>query len=326
MTVAPEAGAGAKLSRGNGRGCRVLVTGGTGFIGVHLCRALLQVGAEVEVWSRSGSTAARALAAEFPTLEVHAIDVRRRPEVASALAARPPNRVFHLAGIRLMGNRADNLVEMFETHVQGALHVIEAVPADARVVVVGSCEEYGRGPVPFRETQVAQPQTAYSISRLATTLACLALPVPSICVARLAVVYGAGQVGDMFIPSLLEACAARRPFAMTTGEQTRDFLYVEDAVRALLALADTEAATQELVNVGTGVERTVRQVAEQAAQLSGHGTDLRIGAIPSRPGEASRYACAIDKIQSLTGWQPTIDLEEGLARTLEWWRQRSPRR
>ena len=314
------------MARGSDSRCRVLVTGGTGFIGSHLCRALSRAGAAVEVWTQPGSTAPPVLDADLPNVEVYRIDVRGRDAVVAALAARPPDRVFHMAGIRLMGNRADNLARMFETNLLGALNVIEGVRADTRVVVVGSCEEYGRAPVPFRETQAAEAQTAYAISRLATTLACLALPSPPICLARLAVVYGPGQTGDMFIPSLLAACAEHRPFAMTQGEQTRDFLYVEDAMRALLALADTEAAMQQVVNVGTGVECTVRQVAEQAARLSGQGADIRVGAIPSRPGEASRYVCAIDKMRSLTGWQPQVGLEEGLAKTLEWWQQRAARR
>src|SRR5437763_3192486 len=167
--------------------------------------------------------------------EVHELDVRNREAVAAALAARPPDRVFHLAGVRLMGNSAENLAAMFETHVLGALNIVNAVHADCRIVIVGSCEEYGRGPVPFRETQAGDAQTAYAISRLATTLACLAVASPAICVARLAVVYGPEQTGNMFIPSLLEACAAHRPSAMTSGDQARAFLAADDAVRALLA-------------------------------------------------------------------------------------------
>ncbi len=311
-------------SHGGGSGRRTLITGGTGFIGSHLCRALSSTGEAVEVWARPGSAAA--LDARLTNVEVHRVDVRDRDAVAAALAARPPDRVFHLAGVRLLGNSPANLAALFETNVLGALHVIEGVRADTRVVLVGSCEEYGRGPVPFREAQPAEPQTAYAISRLAATLACVALPSPPICVARLAVVYGPHQMAGMFIPSLLEACAEHRPFAMTTGEQTRDFLYVEDAVRGLLALADTEAAIRQVVNVGSGVECTVREVAEQAARLAGRAADLRIGAIASRPGEASRYVCVIDKIKTMTGWQPQVGLDEGLARTLEWWRERSARR
>lgn len=282
---------------------RVLVTGGSGFIGAHLCRALAREGAEVEVWSRG------------------TVDVRDRSAVASAIAARPPDRVFHLAGVRLMGNSAANLATMFETHVLGTLNVVGAVGPNTRVVVVGSGEEYGRGPVPFREEQVADAQTAYAVSRLATTLACLALASPPICVARLAVVYGPAQVGEMFIPSLMKACSERQSFPMTSGEQTRDFIYVEDAVDGLIALSKSEGAMRKLVNVGTGVECTVRHVAERAAHLWGSAADLRIGAIASRPGEASRYVCAIDRVKALTGWQPRVGLDEGLSRTISWWRK-----
>ena len=282
---------------------RVLVTGGTGFIGTHLARALAREGADVEVWSRA------------------TVDVRDRAAVAAALAARPPSRIFHLAGVRVMGNSAANLATMFETHVIGTLNVAQAA-ASARIVVVGSGEEYGRGPVPFREAQVAEARTAYAVSRLATTLACLSLATPRICVARLAVVYGPDQAGEMFIPSLMKACSEGKPFSMTSGEQTRDFLYVDDAVEALLALSRSDDAAGKVVNVGSGIERTVREAAELAARLWGPAADLRIGAIPSRPGEASRYVCAIDQIHELTGWRPRVSLDEGLARTIAWWRER----
>jgi nucleoside-diphosphate-sugar epimerase len=297
-----------------------LVTGAGGFIGGHLCRALAQAGRTVQAWVRPGTAGRSALPCSGPGIHRREVDVRDAAAVAAALAAWPPARVFHLAGIRLFGNHAANLAQMFDTQVQGTLNLLQGLPAATRVVVAGSCEEYGRAPVPFDEARPAQAQTAYAVSRLATTLACLSLAEPAISVARLSVVYGPGQVGEMFIPSLMQACARGQPFAMSSGEQTRDFLYVDDAVRGLIALADSDAAIRQVVNVGSAREITVRQVAEQVAQLAGNSARLQIGAIASRPGEASRYGCAIDKMQALTGWQPQVDLPEGLARTLAWWR------
>ena len=307
-------------------GARVLVTGGGGFIGAHLCRALSGGGAQVEAWVRPGSTAGARLRLTQPTLDIHEVDVRNAQAVADALKARPPQRVFHLAGIRLFGNHPQNLSQMVDNHVMGTLNLLQGLRADARMVVAGSCEEYGPAPVPFDEAGPALAQTAYAVSRLATTLACLSLATPAVCVARLSVVYGPEQQGAMFIPSLLQACAAGEPFAMSSGEQTRDFLYVDDAVRALILLADCAAAMHQVVNVGSAVEYTVRQVAEQGGRLAGNSANLDIGAIVSRPGEASRYVCATAKIQALTGWQAQVDLAQGLARTLAWWtsRQHAP--
>lgn len=301
----------------SGQAGRVLVTGGTGFIGGHLCDALLRAGAQVEVWARSG-------AHTVPGVEWHAVDVRDAAAVRSALAARPPDQVFHLAGVRLMGGGADALATMMQTHALGALNIAAGLRDHARLLVVGSCEEYGRGPVPFQESQPAQPRTAYAVSRLAATLSSLQLATPFACAARLAVVYGPRQTGPMFIPSLFQAAMAGRAFEMSSGAQTRDFLYVEDAVNALLALARCDAARQQVVNVGSGAECSVRQVAQMAAGLLGPHAELRIGAIASRPGEADRYVCSIETVRALTGWAPQIGLADGLARTLAWWRQRAP--
>jgi nucleoside-diphosphate-sugar epimerase len=303
-------------------GARVLVTGGAGFIGRHLCRALVRAGVEPTAWVRPGPEPLADLGAG---VTVRAVDVRRPDQVGQALGGWPPDLVFHLAGLRLLGHSAEQLSAMFETHALGALYLAQGLRPEARMVVVGSGEEYGRGPVPFHESQPGQTRTAYAVSRLATTLACLELASPSVCVARLAVVYGPQQTGPMFIPSLFAAATAGRPFEMTRGEQTRDFLYVDDAVDALLALARCDAARGQVVNVGSGVETPVRQVAEQAVRLMGEGVDLRIGAIPSRPGEADRYLCSIERITALTGWRPTVDLAQGLARTLDWWRREGAR-
>ena len=303
---------------------RVLVTGGSGFIGSHLCRALLDGGADVEVWSRHGTAGGLVDRVMSPGITFHPIDVRDAKAVEQAMRARPPDRVFHLAGQRLIDRSAESVRKMMESHVLGLLHVVGNVRPDVRIVVLGSCEEYGGAPVPFHEGHAPLARTGYGVSRLAATLACQSLESPSICVARLAVVYGPGQTGDMFIPSLLSACVAGRPFAMTMGEQTRDFLYVDDAVRALIALADTEAAAAQIVNVGSGIETTVRQVAEEVASLSGGAADIRFGAKASRPDEAGRYVCSIEKLHRLTGWRAHVALQEGFARSLAWWRRRGP--
>jgi nucleoside-diphosphate-sugar epimerase len=299
-----------------------LVTGGGGFIGTRVCHALVAAGLPVQAWVRPSSAAGAALRRALPSVGVQEVDLRDAAHVAQALAAQPPAHVVHLAGIRLIGNTAHNLAAMFDTQLQGTLNLLRHLSPQARMVVAGSCEEYGHAPVPFDESRPALAQTAYAVTRLATTLACLSLAVPTVCVARLAVVYGPGQVGEMFVPALVRACAAGEPFAMSSGAQTRDFLFVEDAVRALLALVRCEAAMGQVVNVGSGVESTVRTVAEQVARLAGNAGNLQIGAVPSRPAEASRYVCAIERVRALTGWQPQVGLDEGLQRTFDWWRSR----
>ena len=121
-------------------------------------------------------------------------------------------------------------------------------------------------------------------------------------------VMGAGIAGNLLAKGFALSVHARRT------QQAQPW------VERGAALADTPAAMGQVVNVGTGVEVMVRDVAQQAAHLAGSSALLKIGAIASRPGEASRYVCAIDKMQALTGWRPTTDLTQGLTRTLQWWR------
>lgn len=307
------------------KGRRVLVTGGSGFIGTHLCKLMIEKGASVEAWIRprtkSPNSLPRLLRREVNLREV---DIRDEAAVKKALMDRPPDLIFHLAGVRSTGNDPASLAQMTLTNVLGTLNVIDNVEPDTPIIESGSCEEYGRGPVPFSETQSPQPESFYSLTKMLATRACQSLANSSSCVARLAVVYGPGQSGEMFIPSLIRACLDGQTFHMTLGEQTRDFVYVEDAVAALIALAECREARGQVVNVGTGVEHTLKDVAQQSLELSGAKIRLQMGTLSPRSGEANRYVCSVEKIRRLTGWQPKVDIREGLAGTINWWRQGSP--
>ena len=306
----------------NGR--RVLVTGAAGFIGRHLCEALATRGAAVEAWGRPGGSAMPLLSGGLARrVSFTQVSVEVEAEVREALAARPPDLVFHLAGLRLGGSDPETLARLFEVNTLGALNLLRAVPPETAVVVAGSCEEYGPGRVPFKESQPARPRSAYSLTKFMVTLACQSLARPPCCIARLAVVYGPGQHRGAFIPELMRACTSGQLFPMTRGDQTRDFVYVADAVEALMALADCEPAFGQVVNVGSGVESLIKEVAQQAVNLADASIELRLGAMPTRPGEAKRYVCSIEKVRSLTGWEPQTGLGEGLARTMAWWRRQA---
>lgn len=182
-------------------------------------------------------------------------------------------------------------------------------------LLLSSGEVYGAVPVPYREDGPIAPMTPYALAKRRAEEIVLGYAARGH-VVRAGVVYGPGQRGPMFIPSLVEALLRGEPFAMTAGEQTRDFIHVEDLVALLVRVLETNAPP--IVNAGLGREVEVRSVARSVARLIGEltgrevGSCLRLGALPYRDDEPMRYALC-NALALLLGWEPGRDLERGLA-------------
>ncbi|HVT43066.1 MAG TPA: NAD(P)-dependent oxidoreductase [Thermoanaerobaculia bacterium] len=305
-------------------GKRVLVTGGSGFVGRHLVRSLSEAGAIV-VATRHRTTPGEAP----PEVRWLPLAIGDPDSIRAAVAAARPEVVFHLAA--LLG--ADRSIAFAERALRANLlgtHNLFAVLLEQdekveRIVVMGSSEEYGRSEtLPIGEEQPLHPVSPYSLSKaaasqLALTYAALyGLPVT---VLRPFIIYGPGQSPTMMLPSLIETLLEERDFAMTAGEQTRDFLYVDDLVAGLAAAAVEPAAAGEALNLCSGEERSIRDVAELAASMVGGGGRLLPGALPYRGNEVWRLYGSNARARRLLEWSPHTSLHEGLKRTVEWYRE-----
>jgi UDP-glucose 4-epimerase len=305
------------------RGHRILVTGGTGFIGTHLVHRLEQAGIAYTGVSH---------VAPAPTGaggRWTRVDLNDAAAVDAMVAEEQPDVVFHLAGV--LG--ADRSLAFAERAVQGNFlashHLLTALGRSAqpqRIVLTGSSEEYGRqDSLPMTEDMSARPASPYSASKAAVTQFALlyhelhALPVV---VLRPFVVYGPGQRPPMLVPALMHALARGEPFAMTEGRQTRDFVYVDDVVAALIAAAVAGDAAGEVFNVCSGEERSIREVAELCARLAGAADGaLLIGAVTYRLNEVWRLVGSNEKAHRVLDWSPRVRLEEGLRRTWDAYRR-----
>jgi UDP-glucose 4-epimerase len=197
--------------------------------------------------------------------------------------------------------------------------IIEEKTALECFVNTGASEEYGDGLVPFREDQREIPVSPYSASKVAATYFCqmlhksMGLPIITL---RLFLTYGPYQDTNMFIPSLIQHCLERKDFPMTEGDQTREFNYVDDIVEAYLLAATNPNVIGEIINIGNGIEYSIRDVAEKIVNMMGNPIQLLIGALPKRAGETNHFFCNNEKAQKLLGWSPQIGLDEGLERTI----------
>ncbi|HET7224192.1 MAG TPA: NAD(P)-dependent oxidoreductase, partial [Candidatus Eisenbacteria bacterium] len=294
-----------------------VVTGAAGFIGRALTRRLAGPGRPVIAIDRVAWNAPDGVAAHV---------VNDDAGLAAILAGVRVGGVFALAGGRMaQGGLAAHLI----VNLVPLAGLLEAVaPAEGvRVVFASSGEVYGSAPAPFDESAPAVPRTPYGLAKLACEelgLSWARSGAGRFAVARLAVVYGPGQRGDMFVPSLVRALARGERFEMSPGEQIRDFVYVDDVVDALLALAATDAASGACWNVGSGSGVRLDQVAALAcaahAELAGTAgaADVVRGARAYRPNEVMDYRFDSSRFRALTGWSARVPLAQGLRRTLEW--------
>ncbi len=313
---------------------RSLVTGGHGFVPSHLTRALLERGDAVTVVDpASPPTSGLALQGILAEVDLVEGDVRDAEVVGATLDSGAFDVVFHLGARTIVGDAAGDPGGTFDVNVRGTWTLLEAcrraeVPA---VVVASSDKAYGpHDELPYREDQQLRPASPYEASKAAADVIALSyrhsfgLPVA---VTRFANIFGGGDLNfSRLIPEAVTAfLEGRRPVIRSDGTPERDFLYVADAVAAYLAIEHAVGAggpaAGEAFNAGGGEPHAVREVLELIAEVAGTDLEPDYQGLGNPAGEIDRQYVDATKLRELTGWRPEVSLRDGLAHTVEWYRE-----
>lgn len=311
---------------------RALVTGGAGFIGSNLVDRLLQEGHEVGVVDNlaTGKLANLEEAqrnSKFVFLEGDITEAN----CADTIAQFRPDVVFHLAAQADVRVSVANPVFDAEVNVIGTLRVIEgAVKGGAKKIIAAASGGtlYGEAPpelLPIPETAPWQPLSPYGISKkvmvdyLRSAQAMTGIETTALALGN---VFGPrqdphGEAGVIAI-FFQHYEAGTVPTVFGTGEQTRDFIFVEDVVSAFLA-ASQKDGSGELINIGTGVETSVNQLVDAMNQI----TQRVVSPVkaPARPGELDRSVLNIRKAHQLLRWEPSTSVLLGLEKTWRWFQE-----
>jgi CDP-glucose 4,6-dehydratase len=312
-----------------------LITGARGFGGAWLAKALLERGEQVvsldhdhpeRPHSTLGLLGIEADVADTTgdVADIELLDRLIREHEVSA--------VFHLAAEAIVATVAASPVRAFETNVRGTWNVLEACRANGveRVVVASSDKAYGaHDELPYREDFPLKPTAPYEASKAAADLLARcywpSYGVP-VAVTRFANIYGGGDLNfSRLVPEAV--CAAidgRAPVLRSDGSPERDLLYVEDAASAYLAIADAldrDDVRGEAFNAGGGQPYAVGEIVDLVVRLAGSDVEPDIQGRGNPEGEIDRQFVDPTKLRERTGWEPRVGLEDGLERTIEWYRE-----
>jgi dTDP-glucose 4,6-dehydratase len=315
-------------------GKTVVVTGAGGFIGSHLVERLAADGARVRAMlrytSRGGHGALNDVQASVREgLDVTLGDVRDFDAVREV--CRGADAVFHLAALIGIPYSYAHPQEVIDTNIIGTSNVLLAAKELGtleRVVLTSTSEVYGSAQrIPMDESHPLQAQSPYSATKIAADALGVSfhrsfgLPVV---VVRPFNAYGPRQSARAVIPTILsQALAGETCLDLGNVDTTRDFTFVSDTATGFVAVAASDQAVGEVVNVGSGSEVSIRDVVRIAGEVVGCELSVRADDRRVRPtaSEVTRLHSDSSKAQRLAGWKPEVSLEEGLRRTADWIRE-----
>ncbi len=304
---------------------RVLLTGGTGFVGANLARRLLAEGHEVHLLVRRAHDPWR-LADLAGRFHWHPVGLAGCGRLAALVRELRPHWVFHLAAHGAYPAQTD-VRRMVHTNLLGTIHLVEACLAAGfeAFVHTGSSSEYGhKGQAPAEEERL-EPNSAYAVTKASATMYCRhvarAWDAPFVTL-RLYSVYGPFEEPTRLIPTLIREGMRGRLPPLARAAIARDFVFTDDVTDAYLrAAAHAGERRGAIYNVGTGVQTSLRAVVEVARKVLGIAAEPVWGSMPDRCWDTTTWVADSRKVRRELGWEPRHDLEDGFRRTVEWYRR-----
>jgi UDP-glucose 4-epimerase len=301
----------------------VLITGANGFVGKNLVAALAE-DPDISVVATDLHHALIPLdGVTLPQVDYVPGDLCSRTTISFLEDNYRFTTIIHLAAVIAQSDSRDANMTLMSSNTGSTQRLLELASAHgARMMLSSTALIYGDAAAPFTEDMPPMPGSFYALSKVLCEETVrfyhrkFALPY---LIFRIGVFYGLGQSpsGGMFIPSVIDHLLDGKEFAMTAGEQLRDFVYIGDFVDLVRAAIKTPAVSG-VFNVGSGDKKTMREVAALVEWLTNTKGLLRTGALPYRTDEVWNYSLDISRTQRAFGWEPATTLENGLLQTIEY--------
>ena len=303
-----------------------LITGGSGFVGSNLVRLLLSKGDDVHIIIHSTSDLWR-LKDIIHNIHIHEAEIFDENKVRSIVKDIQPTNVFHLAHYGgNSGQNDDYLIR--KVIIEGTASLYKAcigIPSIDSIVYAGSSSEYGYKNEPMRESMLPEPNTEYGVAKLWATNYSQYLVKKNnlpIKIARLFSVYGPYEHRNRFITEVVLSCLNNIDPKLTNKNTARDFVFVDDVVFALSKISEN-GENGDIYNVGSGKESKLFEAANMIKKYTGFDRELNWGSMENRSFDTSHWLADISHIQKELNWTPENTLEDGIRKTVEWFKNNS---
>ncbi|MGC8867078.1 MAG: SDR family oxidoreductase [Elusimicrobiales bacterium] len=305
-----------------------LVSGGAGFIGSHIVEELVKRGEKVRVFDNFSTGKIENISDFKKSIEIIKGDIRDFKEIEKAV--RGVDYLLHQAAMRSVPKSVDNPCDANDNNITGTLNVLLASKKAGvkKVVYASSSSVYGDCKIfPQKESFVPSPISPYAVSKLAGEYYAVmfsktySLPTVSL---RYFNVFGPKQPPESqyssVIPKFIESALKKQPLEVHwDGRQSRDFTYVKNVVDANIIAALSPRSNGKVYNVGCGSTVSLLQIIKMIEKILGYRLEKRF--MPKRAGDVRKTWADISLIKRDLGYKPTVDFEEGLAKTIEWFKK-----
>lgn len=298
---------------------RVFVTGASGFIGAHLVPTLLDAGCEVAILAVHNNTLWR-LSGVLTQLHVIWGDLSAVDEFALSLADFGLDACIHLAWYVEPGKYLDSPLNI--DWMMNSLNLLDLLIQIGcrQVVMTGTCAEYDADVGYLKETSPTKPSTLYAAAKLSLSILGQQMAKNTgtrFAWARLFYLYGSKEDDRRVVPALIKSLLRDEPFEVSTGEQIRDYMHVEDVASALWFMLQNQLSG--VFNISSGVPVTMRALMEMVGDILGKRNLIQFSALPQRQWEP-RFICGDNRKLCQLGWQLQHNLHDGSMETVKWWK------
>ena len=294
-------------------GQKILVTGGSGFIGSHLCCRLCKSGVEVHAISRTKRSS------DVRSLHWWQGDLEDITTTQNLLNVVKPDVIFHLSGQVTAAPNRELVLPTLHSLLVSTVNLLTVATATgcSRMVLAGSLTEPEPG---HTDTPPGSPYAAAKWASSAYGRMFHALYQAPVVITRPFMTYGPGQDIRKLIPHIILSLLKGEAPQLSSGQWQADWIYIEDVVNGLLAAAQVPNVEGHTIDLGSGALVSMRAVVQHIVNLVGSRAEPVFGALPDRPLEQVRVADTA-RSYALMGWEPTTPLPEGLKRTLAWYKR-----
>lgn len=305
----------------------VLVTGATGFVGSNLVRRLISQNFQVHILIRKTSKPGRIsdISTKLKTYEVDLVEAVKLKKIVQKIN---PKIIFHLAAKSIFSSqKEDNHQEIIKSNFLGTVNLIQALQdVDYQCFAnIGSSSEYGIKNHPMRESDVCQPVNVYGVSKLSSTVFAQMIAniyQKPIITLRLFSPFGPFDDQRRLIANTIVSALKNRDLFLTQPSVVRDYIFVDDVVNAcLVCISKTSKFSEEIFNIGSGQQQTIGEVVTKITKLTNSKSRLLWGKLPVINLEPKIWQADLTKTEKLLGWKPKYSLDEGILKTVEWFKK-----